>query len=74
MGLATDCALHLRESEGLPFFSNAEVSLWDILRRELNHGEPIYEETREAIKQVELDRREEQLEHVENRPMILIGG
>lgn len=89
-------------------FGNAEVSLRDMLRNNFNNGEPIDEEAWEALKQVELDRREgrtdgslgvqekEQelldligmavkrkkekhagigdLEHMKNRPMILIGG
>jgi GTP 3',8-cyclase len=96
-------------------FGNAEVSLRDIIRRELNGGEPIDEEAWEAIKQIEMDNREGRLEtglapggrqfnlrekeqdllevigmavkrkkarhagigrleHMENRPMILIGG
>jgi GTP 3',8-cyclase len=96
-------------------FGNAEVSLRDILRNELNNGEPIDEEAWGRIKQIEMDRREGrptagagpdgtqldigqnqqrlldvigtavkrkkarhagigQLEHMENRPMILIGG
>jgi len=90
-------------------FGNAEVSLRDILR-ESNNGEPIDKEAMEAIKQVEMDRRQGlssstgalgvsrreaklldvigmavkrkkekhagmgELEHMENRPMILIGG
>jgi GTP 3',8-cyclase len=90
-------------------FGNAEVSLRDILR-EANDGQPIDEEAMEAIKQVEMDRRQGlpgstgaigfserearlldvigmavkrkkekhagigELEHMENRPMILIGG
>lgn len=96
-------------------FGNAEVSLRDILRNELNNGEPIDEEAWEGIKKLEMDRQEGrllagagpdgtafdlsqnqqrllevigmavkrkkathagigQLEHMENRPMILIGG
>jgi GTP 3',8-cyclase len=96
-------------------FGNAEVSLRDILRNELNNGAPIDEEAWDRIKQIEMDRREGrltagagpdgthfdlgqnqqrllevigmavkrkkakhagigQLEHMENRPMILIGG
>lgn len=90
-------------------FGNAEVSLRDILR-ESNNGQPIDEQAMEAIKQVEMDRRQRligstgalgvseresrllevigmavknkkekhagigELEHMENRPMILIGG
>ncbi|KFY71262.1 hypothetical protein V499_08554 [Pseudogymnoascus sp. VKM F-103] len=96
-------------------FGNAEVSLRDILRNDLNNGEPIDEEAWEGIKQLEMDGREGrltagarpggrqaylrenkqrlldvigmavhrkkarhagigQLEHMDNRPMILIGG
>jgi len=89
-------------------FGNAEVSLRDMLRKSYNAGEPIDEAAWEAIRQVEMDRREGkvdgdlglrerelelleiigtavkrkkekhagigQLEHMENRPMILIGG
>jgi cyclic pyranopterin phosphate synthase len=90
-------------------FGNAEVSLRDILRKS-NHGEPIDEQALEALKQVEMDRRQGliasgqplgatpneaellevigmavkgkkekhaglgTLEHMKNRPMILIGG
>lgn len=90
-------------------FGNAEVSLRDILRKS-NHGEPIEEEAYEAMKRVEMDRRQGltpagqalgispheaelldvigmavkrkkekhaglgELEHMKNRPMILIGG
>lgn len=90
-------------------FGNAEVSLRDILRRS-NSGEPIDEEAFEAMKQIEMDRRQGltssdqplglapneselldvigmavkrkkekhagigELEHMKNRPMILIGG
>lgn len=90
-------------------FGNAEVSLRDILRKS-NNGEPIDEEAFEAMKQIEMDRRQGltapdqplgmapneaelldvigmavkrkkakhagigQLEHMKNRPMILIGG
>ena len=90
-------------------FGNAEVSLRDILRRS-NNGDPIDEEAFEAMKQIEMDRREGltpqdqslgitpneaelldvigiavkgkkakhagmgTLEHMKNRPMILIGG
>jgi GTP 3',8-cyclase len=90
-------------------FGNAEVSLRDILR-EANDGQPIDQEAMEAIKQIEMDRRQGlpsstgtlgmsvrearlldvigmavkrkkekhagigKLEHIENRPMILIGG
>lgn len=90
-------------------FGNAEVSLRDILRQS-NGGEPIDEEAYEAMKQVEMDRRQGivapdtplgmapneaelldvigmavkrkkakhagigALEHMKNRPMILIGG
>ncbi|KFA47010.1 hypothetical protein S40293_09713 [Stachybotrys chartarum IBT 40293] len=89
-------------------FGNAEVSLRDILRRS-NNGEPIDEEALEALKQIEMDRRQSvagsqqalgltpneaelldvigmavkrkkekhagigALEHMKNRPMILIG-
>ncbi|KAI8635080.1 molybdenum cofactor biosynthesis prote [Xylariaceae sp. FL1651] len=88
-------------------FGNAEVSLRDILRRS-NNGEPIDEAAFEAIKQIEMDRRQGlidestlfrltpneqelldvigiavkgkkakhagigELEHMKNRPMILI--
>lgn len=38
-------------------FGNAEVSLRDLLRQH-NHGNPIDEETWEAMKQVEMDRRQ----------------
>jgi len=89
-------------------FGNAEVSLRDMMRASFNHGEPIDEAAWEAIKQVEMDRRQKkttgdlglqqketelldvigmavkrkkekhagigQLEHMKNRPMILIGG
>ncbi|OBT39010.1 hypothetical protein VE00_10048 [Pseudogymnoascus sp. WSF 3629] len=96
-------------------FGNAEVSLRDILRNDLNNGEPIDEEAWEGIKQLVMDGREGrlaagagpggrqahlqeneqrlldvigmavkrkkarhagigQLEHMDNRPMILIGG
>jgi GTP 3',8-cyclase len=90
-------------------FGNAEVSLRDILRK-ANNGEPIDELAFEAIKQIEMDRRQGladpdrplgmalneeellkvigmavknkkakhagigELEHMKNRPMILIGG
>lgn len=90
-------------------FGNAEVSLRDILR-ESNNNEPIDEEALEAMKQIEMDRRQilsratttlettpneqrllevigmavkrkkekhagmEDLKHMKNRPMILIGG
>lgn len=90
-------------------FGNAEVSLRDILRQS-NGGEPIEEEAYEAMKQIEMDRRQGrvapdqplgippneaelldiigmavqrkkakhaglgELEHMKNRPMILIGG
>lgn len=90
-------------------FGNAEVSLRDILRQS-NGGEPIDEEAYEAMKQIEMDRRQGlthpdtplgmapneaelldvigmavkrkkakhaglgELEHMKNRPMILIGG
>lgn len=90
-------------------FGNAEVSLRDILRKS-NNGEPIDEEALEALKQIEMDRRQSvvgsqqalgltpnetelldvigmavkrkkekhagigALEHMKNRPMILIGG
>ncbi|PHH89937.1 hypothetical protein CDD83_4913 [Cordyceps sp. RAO-2017] len=88
-------------------FGNAEVSLRDILRKS-NSGEPIDEEALEALKQIEMDRRQGvgaagqplgaapheaellevigaavkrkrakhaglgELEHMKNRPMILI--
>ncbi len=90
-------------------FGNAEVSLRDILRQS-NGGEPIDEAAYEAMKQIEMDRRQGltspdtplgmapneaelldvigmavkrkkakhagigELEHMKNRPMILIGG
>lgn len=90
-------------------FGNAEVSLRDILRQS-NAGEPIDEAAYEAMKQIEMDRRQGltspgtplgmapneaelldvigmavkrkkakhagigALEHMKNRPMILIGG
>jgi cyclic pyranopterin phosphate synthase len=90
-------------------FGNAEVSLRDILRKS-NNGEPIDEEAYEAMKQIEMDRKQGRvapdellgvapneaelldiinmavkrkkakhaglgtLEHMKNRPMILIGG
>lgn len=90
-------------------FGNAEVSLRDILRQS-NNGDPIDEQAYEAIKQIEMDRRQGrvshdqrlglapneaelldiigmavqnkkakhagigELEHMKNRPMILIGG
>lgn len=90
-------------------FGNAEVSLRDILRKS-NQGEPIDEQAFEAMKQIEMDRRQGlipkdqilgmapnelelldvigmavkrkkekhagmgELEHMKNRPMILIGG
>lgn len=90
-------------------FGNAEVSLRDILRKS-NNGEPIEEEAYEAMKQIEMDRKQGRvspdqrlgvapneaelldiigmavkrkkakhaglgtLEHMKNRPMILIGG
>ncbi|OTB08619.1 hypothetical protein M426DRAFT_316632 [Hypoxylon sp. CI-4A] len=89
-------------------FGNTEVSLRDILR-ESNGGEPIHEEAYEAMKKIEMDRRQQlpsqrvplglapnehrlldvigmavkrkkakhagigELEHMKNRPMILIG-
>ena len=90
-------------------FGNAEVSLRDILRKS-NSGEPIDEAAFEAMKQIEMNRRQGmvpleqplgmapnelelldvigmavkrkkakhagigELEHMKNRPMILIGG
>lgn len=90
-------------------FGNAEVSVRDILRKS-NNGEPIEEEAFEAMKKIEMDRRQGlgdqskplglalneqelldvigmavkrkkekhagigELEHMKNRPMILIGG
>lgn len=90
-------------------FGNAEVSVRDILRK-CNNGEPIEEEAFEAMKKIEMDRRQGlgdsskplglapnerelldvigmavkrkkekhagigELEHMKNRPMILIGG
>ncbi|KAK1640168.1 molybdenum cofactor biosynthesis protein A [Colletotrichum phormii] len=90
-------------------FGNTEVSLRDILRKS-NNGEPIDEAALEAMKQIEMDRRQGladaekplgaalneaelldvigmavkrkkekhagigELEHMKNRPMILIGG
>ncbi|CAJ2506159.1 Uu.00g002890.m01.CDS01 [Anthostomella pinea] len=90
-------------------FGNAEVSLRDILRRS-NNGEPIEEEAYEAMRQIEMDRRQGlsdqstplglapneqelldvigmavkrkkekhagigELEHMKNRPMILIDS
>lgn len=90
-------------------FGNAEVSLRDILRKS-NAGDPIDEQAFEAMKQIEMDRRQGlstsnqplglapnerelldvigiavkgkkekhagigELEHMKNRPMILIGG
>ena len=90
-------------------FGNTEVSLRDLVRKE-NGGNPIDEEAWEALKRVEMDRRQAlpgstgpfgysereqellevigmavkrkkekhagmgQLENMENRPMILIGG
>ncbi|KAG5980387.1 hypothetical protein E4U55_004073 [Claviceps digitariae] len=90
-------------------FGNAEVSLRDMLRR-CNNGDPIDAQAYEAIKQIEMDRRQGrvaagqkpgmapneaelldiigmavknkkakhagigELEHMKNRPMILIGG
>jgi cyclic pyranopterin phosphate synthase len=90
-------------------FGNAEISLRDILRKS-NADEPIDEEAFEAMKQIEMDRRQGlapadkplglapneaelldvigmavkrkaakhagigELEHMKNRPMILIGG
>lgn len=90
-------------------FGNTEVSLRDVLR-ESNNGRPINQEAIEAMKQIEMDRRQGlpgstgalgvsqreaklldiigmavkrkkekhagmgELEHMENRPMILIGG
>ncbi|KAK1981059.1 molybdenum cofactor biosynthesis protein 1 B [Colletotrichum cereale] len=90
-------------------FGNTEVSLRDILRRS-NNGDPIDEAALEAMKQIEMDRRQGladpaeplgqaldeaelldvigmavkrkkekhagigELEHMKNRPMILIGG
>ncbi|KAI1143822.1 molybdenum cofactor biosynthesis prote [Hypoxylon sp. FL0543] len=44
-------------------FGNAEVSLRDILR-ESNNGEPINEETYEAMRNTEMDRRQ----HISNQP------
>ena len=90
-------------------FGNSEVSLRDMLRKNFNNGEPIDERAWEAMKQVEMDRKERRiqdeslgfrkkemelleiigmavkrkkekhaglgiLEHMKNRPMILIGG
>lgn len=90
-------------------FGNSEVSLRDMLRKNFNNGEPIDEAAWEAMKQVEMDRKERSvqdeglglkekemelleiigmavkrkkerhaglgiLEHMKNRPMILIGG
>ncbi|KAI9726501.1 MAG: hypothetical protein M1828_001323 [Chrysothrix sp. TS-e1954] len=89
-------------------FGNTEVSLRDMMRQSFNAGEPIDEAALEAVKQVEMDRRDGraqgttgfpakenellevigmavkrkkakhagigQLEHMKNRPMILIGG
>lgn len=90
-------------------FGNTEVSLRDILRKS-NSGEPIDEQAFEAMKQIEMNRRQGlgtsdqplglapnetelldvigmavkrkkekhaglgELEHMKNRPMILIGG
>lgn len=90
-------------------FGNTEVSLRDILRKS-NRGEPIDEQAFEAMKQIEINRRQGlvgpgqptglapneaellnviglavkrkkekhagigELEHMKNRPMILIGG
>jgi cyclic pyranopterin phosphate synthase len=90
-------------------FGNTEVSLRDILRKS-NGGEPIDEQALDAMKQIEMDRRQGlvaagrplgatpneaellavigaavkgkkekhaglgELEHLKNRPMILIGG
>ncbi|KAK6207585.1 molybdenum cofactor biosynthesis protein 1 b [Colletotrichum tabaci] len=90
-------------------FGNTEVSLRDILRR-ANNGDPIDERALEAMRQIEMDRRQGladpdtplglalneaelldvigmavkrkkekhagigALEHMKNRPMILIGG
>ena len=90
-------------------FGNAEVSLRDILRQS-NNGNPIDEAAFEAMKKIEMDRRQgltprgqrlgiapneaelldvigmavkrkkaklagmDELEHMKNRPMILIGG
>lgn len=90
-------------------FGNAEVSLRDILRQS-NNGDPIDEQAYEAMKQIEMGRRQGrvshdqrlglapneaellgiigmavqkkkakhagigELEHMKNRPMILIGG
>ncbi|KAF4830990.1 Molybdenum cofactor biosynthesis protein 1 [Colletotrichum siamense] len=90
-------------------FGNTEVSLRDILRKS-NNGDPIDEKAFEAMKQIEMDRRQGladaekplgtalneaelldvigmavkrkkekhagigELEHMKNRPMILIGG
>ncbi|TDZ49898.1 Molybdenum cofactor biosynthesis protein 1 [Colletotrichum trifolii] len=90
-------------------FGNTEVSLRDILRKS-NNGDPIDEQAFEAMKQIEMDRRQGladsekplgmalneaellnvigmavkrkkekhagigELEHMKNRPMILIGG
>ncbi|KAF3352806.1 hypothetical protein VdG1_08743 [Verticillium dahliae VDG1] len=95
--------------EKVCLFGNAEVSLRDILRKS-NAGEPIDEQAYEAMKQIEMDRRQglaasdqplgtalneaelldiigmavkrkkekhagmENLQHMKNRPMILIGG
>ncbi|KAI9668634.1 MAG: hypothetical protein M1831_001073 [Alyxoria varia] len=39
-------------------FGNAEVSLRDVLRKNFNDGDPIEDEAWEAMKQVEMDRRE----------------
>ena len=89
-------------------FGNSEVSLRDMLRNSFNNGEPIDEAAWEAMKQLEMDRKEGRvqdelglkkremellevigmavkrkkekhagigvLEHMKNRPMILIGG
>lgn len=81
-------------------FGNAEVSLRDILRKS-NNDEPIDEEAFEAMKKIEMGRKQGfvphqtelldvigtavkgkkakhaglgELEHMKNRPMILIGG
>ncbi|GKT53676.1 molybdenum cofactor biosynthesis protein 1 B [Colletotrichum tofieldiae] len=90
-------------------FGNTEVSLRDILRKS-NNGDPIDDKALEAMKQIEMDRRQGladagkplgaalneaelldvigmavkrkkekhagigELEHMKNRPMILIGG
>lgn len=43
-------------------FGNTEVSLRDILRKNYNNGEPVDEAAVEAMKQVEMDRREGRFE------------